>query len=157
MKFLIPLLSLALAVTGFALEEGENPFSEADEATYQSVRIFFKQYQQLYNDHEAHALASFFGDGGVMHPPDEEYIGRTAIEKHINDSDFGHWHVKNEVITVNEVKTLGDLVVAVGNWSNTVQEKGGPPINLQGWWNACMQQDDKGEWAISMNNYGIQE
>jgi hypothetical protein len=68
MKFLLPLLALALTTTGWAQIDDPH-FKTVDEATNKSVREFFKHYEQLYNLHKAHELAAYFGDGGVMHPP----------------------------------------------------------------------------------------
>ena len=38
--------------------------------------------------------------------------------------DFEHWHAWDEVIAVNEVRSVGAIVTAVGYWTNTVQEDG---------------------------------
>jgi hypothetical protein len=71
MKFLLPLLALALTTTGWAQIDDPH-FKTVDEATNKSVREFFKHYEQLYNLHKAHELAAYFGDGGVMHPPQKK-------------------------------------------------------------------------------------
>jgi hypothetical protein len=155
---LITLFSFALAIAGMAQLDDCTHFKPVDEATNESVRKFFKQFEQLYNFHQAHILASYFAETGVWKTPQGNYTGSDAIEKRMDSFDFGHWHARNEVITVNDVRSLLGTVLlgVVGNWTNTVQEEGGQPIALQGWWNAMIFPDDENDsWSIQINTYGI--
>jgi hypothetical protein len=160
MKFLLPLLALALTTTGRTQMQMDDPhFKTVDEATNKSVREFFNQFQKLYNMHQAHILASYFSESGVWKTPKGEYTGPEAIEKRMNDFDFKHWHVRDEEITVYDVRCPLEtvLLAVVGNWTNTVQEDGGVPIALRGWWSAMIFPDGNGSWLIQLNTYGIDE
>jgi hypothetical protein len=58
--------------------------------------------------------------------------------------------------TVNEVRRMGSLVIAVGGWTNTVSEEGGEPIAVHGWWNVFLAKDEGG-FVIKINSYGVDQ
>jgi ketosteroid isomerase-like protein len=155
---IFPLFLFSLALVPVSFAEKDNPRQPVDEAINQSVRALFKQFETAYNFHQASVVASFFAANGVWKTPSGEYTGPEAIEKRMNSFDFEHWHARDEVITANDIRTPlggGGLLIAVGVWSNTVQENGGQPISLHGWWNAALLPDGNGSWSIVENSFGI--
>jgi uncharacterized protein (TIGR02246 family) len=127
--FLIPLLSFILFQTGFSqlgppdnLDKSESESESVDAATDKAVRGFFKQLETAYNNHKSHRIASFFAEDGIWKTPEGNFTGPDEIEEHVENFDFKHWHVRDEVITVNEIQAPlgGNLIVVNGTWSNTV-------------------------------------
>ena len=67
---------------------------------------------------------------------------------------FKRWDAHDEVITVEKVRRMESVVVAGGGWTNPVQEEGGEPIALHGWWNVFLVKDEGG-FVIKVNSYGV--
>jgi ketosteroid isomerase-like protein len=156
-RFLVPLYILALTLTGWAQDmsimKGLDP---VDAATEQDVKTFLKQFETVYNFHQADMLASFYADYAVWITPEGQFKGQTAIEKQVDSFHFKRWHARKEVITVNDVRRTDSKIIAVGGWTNTVQEDGGDPIALHGWWNAFLVKDGGG-FVIKANSYGVDQ
>ena len=144
----------ALATTGFT--QTMDLLDPVDPATEQGVKAFTKEYQNLYNQHDAHALAAFFDEEAVWNTPEGQFIGRPVIEQRLASFHFERWHARDEVITVNEVKGLGSSVIMVGSWTNTVQETGGQPISLHGFFNTLLAKDGN-HWIIKLNSYELDQ
>ena len=165
--FLIPLLFLALLSTGFSQlavpYDPDNPNSElVDATTDKAVREFFKRMETAYNKHQAHRVAACFAEDGIWKTPEGDYTDPEEIEEHVENFDFKHWHVRDEVITVNEIQAPlgGNLLVVKGTWSNVVSsnkaaEGGGTPIPLHGNWNAFLLSDGKGGYSITLNSFDV--
>jgi ketosteroid isomerase-like protein len=118
------------------------------------AKTFLKQFENVYNFHQADILPTFYADDAVWITPEGQFKGPTAIVKQMVNFHFKHWHAQDEVITVNEVRRKESVVVAVGGWTNTVQEEGGEPIALHGWWNVFLVKDEGG-FVIKVNSYGV--
>jgi hypothetical protein len=88
--------------------------------------------------------------GGV--PASLTTRSKGRIEQRLASFHFGQWHVKNEVITINEMRSFDSTVVVVGSWSNTVQETGGSPIAARGFFNSVFVQSGN-MWKMALNHY----
>jgi uncharacterized protein (TIGR02246 family) len=164
---LVPLLSFALLQAGLSqlpppdnLDKSES--ESVDAATDKAVRGFFKQLETAYNNHKSHRIASFFAEDGIWKTPEGNFTGPDEIEEHVENFDFKHWHLRDEVITVNEIQAPlgGNLIAVNGTWSNTVSsnkaaEGGGTPIPLHGSWNAFLLPDGKGSYSITLNSFDV--
>ncbi len=135
-QLLVPLFSFALVLTAWAQKTTDmHGLDPVDASTEQSVKALLKLFEHLYNFHQAHVLASFYADDAVWNTPEGQFTGSAEIEKRLDSFHFERSHARDEVITVNEVRSAGAIVIAVGGWTNTVQEDGGEPIALHGWFN----------------------
>ena len=152
------LLALAMFTLGIAspsFAQDQELLRPVDPQTDQQIRGVTAQYQKAYNERNAAAVAAFFSDSGVWNTPEGQFIGRQEIQQQLESFHFGRWYPTNEVITINEIKVFADYVGVAGSWTNTVQETGGTPISLHGYFNSLMQLIDDA-WKIRYNNYSVE-
>jgi uncharacterized protein (TIGR02246 family) len=118
----------------------------------QNIRALTLEYQQALNKHDAPTAAALFTEDAVWQTPQGTFYGRSAIERRLANYHFRQWHIKNEVITVDRLITIGDQVRAIGTWSNTVQEADGSTEGFTGHFTSDLVIEG-GTWKIRLNTY----
>jgi uncharacterized protein (TIGR02246 family) len=146
------LLTFAGLVISFAVFGFGQHTDAIDPRIEQNVRALTLEYQQALNDHDALAAAACFTEDAVWITPQGTFHGRSAIERRLADYHFRQWHIKNEVITVDRLISIGDQVRAVGTWSNTVQEPDGSSEDFNGRFTSDLVIEG-GTWKIRLNTY----
>lgn len=148
------LFALAGLIIGFAAPAFAQEGDTVDPQIAQQIRALTKQCEQAYNKHDAAAVASFFSEDAEWKTPEGSFEGRQAIQDRLQTYHFGRWHLKNEVITVDRVDTVGFLVAATGSWSNTVQESGGNVTACNGHFTSFFARDGD-TWKVRYSSYDL--
>ena len=146
------LLTLAGLVIIFAASSSAQQNDATDPQIAQQIRALTLQYEEASNEHDAKAAAAFFTEDAVWTTPQGTFYGRIAIERRLANYHFHRWHVKNEVITVDRVISVGDQVRAIGTWSNTVLEPDGSTEDFNGRFISDLVIEG-GTWKIRLNTY----
>jgi uncharacterized protein (TIGR02246 family) len=146
------LLTLAGLVIIFAASSFAQQNDATDPQIAQQIRALTLKYEEALNEHDAKAAAAFFTEDAVWTTPQGTFYGRRAIERRLANYHFHRWHIKNEVITVDRVISVGDQVRAIGTWSNTVQEPDGSTEDFNGHFTSDLVIEG-GTWKIRLNTY----
>lgn len=145
-------LALVSSTISFAVSSFSQHTDAIDPQIDQDIRTLTLEYQQTLNEHDAPAAAAFFTEDAVWMTPQGTFYGRSAIERRLASYQFGRWQIKNEVITVDRVISVGDQVRAIGTWSNTVQEPDGSTEDFNGHFTSDLVVEG-GTWKIRLNTY----
>jgi uncharacterized protein (TIGR02246 family) len=146
------LLTLAGLAISFAVFSFGQQTDAIDPRIDQKIRTLTLEYQQALNDHDAPAAAACFTEDAVWMTPQGTFYGRSAIERRLANYHFRQWHIKNEVITVDRLISIGDQVRAIGTWSNTVQGPDGSTEDFNGHFTSDLV-IEAGDWKIRLNTY----
>jgi len=146
------LLTLAGLVISFAASSFTQQNDAIDPQLAQQIRALTMKYEEASNEHDAEAAAAFFTEDAVWATPQGTFYGRRAIERRLANYHFHRWHIKNEIITVDRVISVGDQVRAIGTWSNTVQEPDGSTEDFNGHFTSDLIIEG-GTWKIRLNTY----
>ena len=146
------LLTLAGLVISFAASSLSQQNDAIDPQIAQQIRALTMKYEEALNEHDAEAAAAFFTEDAVWATPQGTFYGRRAIERRLANYHFHRWHIKNEIITVDRVISVGDQVRAIGTWSNTVQEPDGSTEDFNGHFTSDLVIEG-GSWKIRLNTY----
>lgn len=145
-----------LILAGLVISFADSSFAQQNDAIdpqiAQQIRALTLKYQEALNEHDAKAAAALFTEDAVWTTPQGTFYGRGAIERRLAEYHFHRWQIKNEVITVDRVISVGDQVRAVGTWSNTVQEPDGSTGDFNGHFTSDLAKED-GTWKIRLNAY----
>jgi uncharacterized protein (TIGR02246 family) len=145
-----------VTLAGFVVIFATSSFAQQNDATdpqiAQQIRALTLQYQKALNEHDAAAAAAFFTENAVWTTPQGTFYGRGAIERRLTNYHFHRWHIKNEVIAVDRVISVGDQVRAIGTWSNTVQGPDGSTEDFNGHFISDLVMEG-GTWKIRLNTY----
>ena len=146
------LFALVSSAISFAVSSFGQQTHAIDPQIDQKIRALTMEYQEALNEHDAPAAAACFTEDAVWTTPQGTFYGRRAIERRLANYHFHRWHIKNEVITVDRVISVGDQVRAIGTWSNTVQEPDGSTEAFNGHFTSDLVIEG-GTWKIRLNTY----
>jgi uncharacterized protein (TIGR02246 family) len=146
------LLAIAGLAISFVLPAVAQQKDTVDPQIAQEIRELTMKYEDALNEHDAEAAAAFFTADAVWTTPQGTFYGRRAIERRLANYHFRRWHIKNEVITVDQVFSVGDQVRAIGTWSNTVQEPDGSTEDFNGHFTSDLVLRGN-SWKIRLNTY----
>ncbi len=123
-----------------------------DPQTDQELRAFTMKHVEIYNKHDATALAELFTEDAVMVAPEGLILGRQAIEKKYA-GDFKQWHPTNYIVKVDQVNAIGNNAWKVGEWSCILQTQDGP-FPIKGYYAAILVHEGDA-WKECMSSYNI--
>jgi uncharacterized protein (TIGR02246 family) len=146
------LLALAELAIGFPAPNFGQQTDAIDPQIDQQIRTLTMEYEEALNEHDAPAAAAFFTKDAVWRTPQGTFYGRRAIERRLENYHFHRWQIKNEIITVDRVISVGDQVRAIGTWSNTVQEPDGSTQDFEGHFTSDLVHEGD-SWKIRLNTY----
>src|SRR5258708_12564044 len=86
-----------------------------DPQTDQELRAFTMKHVEIYNKHDATALAELFTEDAVMVAPEGLILGRQAIEKKYA-GDFHQSHPTNYIVKVDQGNAIGNNAWTVAEW-----------------------------------------
>jgi ketosteroid isomerase-like protein len=114
---------------------------KADPQTTEQLNALSQKYDEALNKNDEVALvATFTEDGAVFVTDTGPIYGRKAIEKWYADA-FQQWHPKNMLSKPDQdsphiTGTTGNQVWSHGEWSQTLYDPNGDPIQVKGYWGA---------------------
>ena len=132
------LIALVGLVTSYALPTFAQQSNTPDPQLRQQLLALAKKFEDAWNNNDAVALAALFTKDAVLVEQSGAVNGREAIEKHYADL-FQNVHFSDNVTTYNDpnsphiLGTAGNEMWENGEWSMTVQVKGGDPVQMKGY------------------------
>ena len=109
---------------------------KVDPQTIEQLRRESKKYDEAINNNDAAAVAALFTEDAVFVTDSGPVYGRKAIEKSHADF-FQQWHCSNHTVVADQysphvIGTAGNEIWWNGEWSQTLQGKGGDSIEVKG-------------------------
>jgi uncharacterized protein (TIGR02246 family) len=152
----VPLVGLAIsfALPTFAQQNAMVP----DQQVIQQLVVLGQKIHEAYANNDAAAVAACYTWDAVIVTPQGPVYGRDAIENWCADQ-LERWHPKNIIDKVDPdslrlIGTAGDAVWANGEWSETIQDPNGRPIELKGYWSSVHVREGD-TWKIRLDTYNV--
>ena len=151
-RLLGALVGLAIS---FALPTFAQQKETIDPKIIEQLNALFKKVDEAFNNNDAAAYAALRTEDTIFVTEGGPLYGREAIEKHYADL-FQKKHFSNHIDKVdpNSFRVVGtaDKIASNGEWSQTIQVKGGDPVQQKGYYLAiCTLEGDT--WKIWMSAY----
>jgi ketosteroid isomerase-like protein len=132
------LLTLAGLVTCFVSPTLAQQTSTPDPQLREQMLAFAKEYDQIWNNNDAVALAALFTDNAIEVTNIGPIYGRAALEKNWTDL-FQKVHFSNHVSIVDQysphlIGTAGNEVWMNGEYSVTLKGQDFGPVEQKGYW-----------------------
>jgi len=123
-------LAISFAFPTFAQQNAMVP----DRQVIEQLGALGQKYKEAYTNNDAAALAACYTWDAIIVTPQGPVYGRDAIENWCADQ-LERWHPKNHIDKVDPdslrlIGTAGDAVWANGEWSETIQDPNGGPIEV---------------------------
>jgi len=123
-------LAISFAFPIFAQQKAMLP----DRQVIEQLGVLGQKYHEAYTNNDAAALAALYTWDAIIVTPQGPVYGRDAIRNWYADQ-FEQSHPKNHIDKVDPdslrlIGTAGDAVWANGEWSETIQDPNGGPIEV---------------------------
>jgi ketosteroid isomerase-like protein len=131
---------------------------KVDPQTIEQLQTASKKYDEAINNNDAAAVAALFTEDAVFVTDTGPVYGRKAIEKaHVEF--FQQWHCSNHTAVADQfsphvIGTSGQEIWWNGEWSQTLQGKGGDPIQVKGYWSAIKVREGD-SWKDRMMTWNV--
>jgi|tagenome__1003787_1003787.scaffolds.fasta_scaffold18826875_1 uncharacterized protein (TIGR02246 family) len=125
-KCLLTLAGLAVGFVVPALAQEKMPACDGPPDLCQQIEALGKAYSAAENNRDMSAVLALYTDDAVWMPEGPALYGKEAIRGFF-DGLFKA-NLSNSVITVRQVRAMGDMAWGVGDWSN---DGPGPNNNIQ--------------------------
>jgi ketosteroid isomerase-like protein len=155
-RLVVPLVGLAIsfALPTFAQQSAMVP----DQQVIQQLGALGQKIKEAVANNDAAALAACYTWDAIIVTPQGPVYGRDAIENW-NADLLERLHPKNHIDKVDPdslrlIGMAGDVIWANGEWSETIQDPNGGPIEVKGYWsNTYVREGDT--WKIRFDTYNI--
>jgi ketosteroid isomerase-like protein len=155
-RLVVPLavLAISFALPTFAQQNAMVP----DQQVIQQLVVLGQKIKEAVANNDAAALAALYTWAAIIVTPQGPVYGRDAIENW-NADKLERLHPKNHIDKVDPdslrlIGTAGDAVWANGEWSETIQDSNGGPIEVKGYWsNIYVREGDT--WKIRLDTYNV--
>jgi uncharacterized protein (TIGR02246 family) len=150
------LLTLAGLSIGFAVPVLAEEKNVVNPQISQQLDALGGKFDEVFNKNDAAAVAAFYTEDVVLVTPGGLVYGRQAIEKWHADL-FQKSHYSNRITKFDQnslriIGTAGNEIWVAGEWSVTVQDQNGPPLQHKGYFSAVdMREGDT--WKIRMTTF----
>jgi uncharacterized protein (TIGR02246 family) len=154
-RSVVTLVGLAIS---FALPTYAQQNTTPDRQVIEQLGVLGQKYKEAYNNNDAAALAALYTRDAVIVTPQAPVYGRDAIENWYADQ-FEQWHFKNHTSkadpdSIRLIGTGGDALWLNGEWSETIQDPKGGPIEVNGYWsNIFVREGDT--WKIRLDTFNV--
>jgi len=147
-------LVISFASPTFAQQNAMVP----DQQVIQQLVVLGQKVHEAYANNDAAAVAECYTWDAVIVTPQGPVYGRDAIENWCADQ-LERWHPKNHIDKVDPdslrlIGTAGDAVWANGEWSETIQDPNGGPIEVKGYWSSVHVREGD-TWKIRLDTYNV--
>ena len=154
-RLVVALIGLAISIALPALAETNTPDPQLREKLIAAI----KKHTDALDKNDAAAIAANFTEDGVLVTQDGSFFGREAIEKHYVDDFSQQIHLSNNTATPDQdsphiIGTTGNEIWWNGEWSQTLQGKGGDPIQVKGYWSAIKVREGD-SWKDRMMTWNV--
>ena len=155
MRSVVALVGLA---NSFALTTFAQQNAIPDRQVIEQLGVLGQKYHEAYENYDAAALATHHTWDAILVTPQGPVYGRDAIENWCADQ-LERWHPKNHIDKVDPdslrlIGTAGDAVWANGEWSETIQDPNGGPIEVKGYWSSVHVREGD-TWKIRLDTYNV--
>jgi ketosteroid isomerase-like protein len=130
------LLALVGLVTGFVVpaftqeKEEVHPFLfgaiQAKPEIVQQLEAINKKFDEVFNKHDATAVAAFYSANAILSSPLGVVSGRPAIEEYYTDV-FQRFSPSDRFTKISYVYAFGDDLCAIGGWTLIINGPHPPP------------------------------
>jgi ketosteroid isomerase-like protein len=134
-RLLLTIVGLAIS---FALPTFAQQTNTPDPKVLEQLGVLGQKYHEAYTNFDAAAVAALYTWDAILVSPQGPVYGRDAIQNWYADN-FAQWHPKNHVDTVDSLRLIGaagDAVWLNGEWTRTIQDPNGGPIEVKGYWSS---------------------
>jgi ketosteroid isomerase-like protein len=152
------LVALAGLAIGLAVPTLAQQKDKVDPQIVQQVHEIGMKSDEAFKKGDAAARAALFTEDAVLVTPGGLIFGRPAIEKFYADL-FQKVHFIDQITKYDQnspytIGTAGNEVWDVGEFSSTIQDQNGPPIQRKGYFSSIKIRDGD-TWKIRMSTYNI--
>jgi uncharacterized protein (TIGR02246 family) len=148
-------IRLAVTLVGLAISFALPTFAQQKEPTpsdkdRQVSAALIKKGDDAWNSNDAAAIAAMFTEDAVIVTDHGPIYGREAIEKFFSDL-LRQIHFSNHVSKDDQDSphAIGDKLWCNGEWSQTIQVKGGDPVQQKGYYSAIDSREGD-TWKLRM-------